>query len=452
MIGKLRRVRYYRGLLFQQGFFVRLQSRLCQTVRQWRISLLFLSLASPALAQDSAEQIFAAIEPAVFQIKIIETKSASQVALGTGFWLGDGLIATNYHVVANEILEPEKHRVEIEEQAGETLDLTVVTVDVINDLAVLRTDSDLTALTPFVLAEGEARQGSILYSLGNPHNIGMTVVQGNYNGFAEHSFVERIHFSGAVNAGMSGGPTVNAQAEVVGVNVASAGNQIGFLVPVKYLRALKHKAETLKPHYDLLEDMASQIATHTDAMIEEILSASWPSEDMGKARILGKVVDWMDCWGDSDDDPETGVMEIARGCNNADNVYVSGDLNTGFFEYEFFYKETPDWPVDAFYRQWRNDTSFAVPGNRAAKKHVGNYDCVDRLVTTRIGTPQVTTRRLSICMRAYKKLPGLYDVFYLGVTSDKSLRGVMDHFTLSGVTEASAKAFIRRFVEALTWQ
>ena len=440
MIGKLRRVRYYLGLFFQQGFFVRFQSRVYRSVRQWCASLLVLSLASPAFAQDSAEQIFAAIEPAVFQIKIIETKSASQVALGTGFWLGDGLIATNYHVVANEILEPEKHRVEIEKRTGDTLDLTVVTADVVNDLAVLRTDSDLSALTPFVLAAGEARQGSILYSLGNPHNIGMTVVQGNYNGFAEHSFVARIHFSGAVNAGMSG------------VNVASAGNQIGFLVPVKYLRALKSKAETLAPQYDLLEDMASQIATHTDAMIDEILSASWPNEDMGKARILGKVVDWMDCWGDSDDDPETGVMEIARGCNNADNVYVSGDLNTAFFEYEFFYKEAPDWPVDAFYRQWRNDTSFAVPGNRAAKQHVGNYDCVDRLVTTRSGTPEVTTRRLSICMRAYKKLPGLYDVFYMGVTSDKNTRGVMDHFTLSGVTQASAKEFIRRFVEALTWQ
>lgn len=430
---------------------MRLNKLLRRCLRRVCAGIVLWSGASACFGLESAEQIFAAIEPAVFQIQIIESKSASQVALGTGFWLGDGLVATNYHVVSNAILEPNKHRIQIK-QDSDPIALEVVTADVVNDLALLRTSADFAAVTPFKLAEQDARQGSILFSLGNPHNIGMTVVQGNYNGYAEHSFVDRIHFSGAINSGMSGGPTVNANAEVVGVNVASAGNQIGFLVPVKHLQALLDKARELPTTYRVLDDMALQIATNTDAMVAALLSATWPTETMGKATILGQIAQWMDCWGNSEDDPETRVTEIGRGCNNADSIYVSGDLNTGFFEYEYFYKEAESWPVDAFYRQWRDDTSFAVPGNRASKEHVHNYQCINRIVTTRELTPEAMTRRVSFCTRAYKQLPGLHDVFFIGVSNDKKRRGVMDHFTLSGVTEASANAFLEKFLGVLAWR
>ena len=77
-----------------------------------------------------------------------------------------------------------------------------------------------------------------IYSLGNPHDLGMILVPGTYNGLQKYSFYPRIHFTGAVNAGMSGGPTVDAAGKVVGVNVASAGNQLGFLVPADALQAL----------------------------------------------------------------------------------------------------------------------------------------------------------------------------------------------------------------------
>ena len=407
-------------------------------------------LSLPVSAQQSsAEQVFQAIESSVYQIQIIENHSASQVALGTGF-LVEGGIATNYHVVSNVVLEPEKHKAQILIE-DKIYGLAVRSVDVVNDLALLTSEEPLPG-APFKLAQTPAGQGSILYSLGNPHNIGMTVVQGNYNGLAEHSFFERIHFSGAVNSGMSGGPTVNNNAEVVGINVASAGNQIGFLVPVKFLEQLLEHAQTLDEGFNLLEHMAKQIAQTSDDMVAAILATQWPSEPMGKATILGKTVDWMECWGDSETDDETQVMEIARGCSSGDNIYVSHLLTTGYFEYEFFYKETPDWPTSAFYRHWRGDTASAVPGNRASKTHVGNYECTDTQVTTHKATPQQMRRRASYCVRPYKKLPGLYDVFFIGVTNDQNKYGVMDHFTLSGVTEASAQAFLARFVEVMAWQ
>lgn len=402
------------------------------------------------VASSGADEVFASLRDSVFQIRIIERKSGSQAALGTGFLIEDNVIATNYHVVSSDVLQPEKYRIELEVQ-GQSYSLSVLTVDVVNDLALLVGEELPELGTPFVLAQTPPNQGALLYSLGNPHNLGLTIVQGNYNGLVQHKFLDRIHYSGAINSGMSGGPTVDNQYQVVGINVASAGNQVGFLVPVAALQELKQKSLDLPPNYQILDDMAGQIARLTDAMLEDLLAAPWPVEPMGNAKILGKTVDWFDCWGNSNEDKDTGRLNISRGCNNADRIFLNHAFNTGFFEYEYHYFEAPDWPSASFYRFLRADTAGAVPGNDAGKDDVGNYLCKDAHVASASGEEQIV-RRVSYCVRPYKKLKGLYDVFFIGVSEDKERQAIMDHFTLSGVTESSSRQFLQRFIEVVTWQ
>lgn len=420
--------------------------------------LLLSSLASAATAANdeepaSADTIFSNLENSLFQIRIMEEKSGSQVALGSGFLVAGNRVATNYHVVSFVVLEPDKYRIEIDLHDVKQ-DLSVLTVDVVNDLALLTFDSspdDLPAI--FRLAEQLPRKGEVLYSLGNPHDLGMTIVAGNYNGLVDNKFLDRVHFSGAINSGMSGGPSVNRRSEVVGINVASAGNQVGFLVPVAALDRLLTRSESLPADYDVRLDMGQQIGSVTDEMMDSILAGEWKREEMGEAVILGEVVDWFDCWGNSDFDKETRTLEIARGCNNADNIFISDHFNTGFFEYEFYYLESEDWLAAAFYRQWRAHTAGARPGNKARKDDVENYSCVDRILETR--NPDNDTplrRRTSYCVRPYKQLKGLYDVFFMGASLDQKNRAVMDHFTLSGVTQSAAEGFLARFVEVMAWR
>ena len=63
----------------------------------------------------------------------------------------------------------------------------------------------------FEISDTTPTKGEELFSLGNPHDLGMIVVPGTYNGLKKESFNDRIHFTGSVNSGMSGGPVVNAQ-------------------------------------------------------------------------------------------------------------------------------------------------------------------------------------------------------------------------------------------------
>lgn len=401
-------------------------------------------------AQKQADQVFAELHNSVFQIRIKEINSGSQAALGTGFYIGDGRIATNYHVVSSDILDAERYQIEVD-IAGQSYPLQVEIVDVVNDLALLVGQQLPELGAAFRLALVPPNQGATLYALGNPHNLGLTIVQGNYNGLVEHKFLDRIHYSGAINAGMSGGPAVDSEYNVVGINVASAGNQVGFLVPVKALRNLVSRAASLGDQFDILDDMAKQIASTTDAMLEQFLAAQWPMETMGKVRILGKPVSWFDCWGDSEEDKQSRRLEISRGCNNGDDIFLSHNFNTAFFEYEYRYFYIPEWPEAAFYRYLRSASGGAVPANNVTKDDVENYVCENAHVVTDAADKSMR-RRVSYCLRAYKQLKGLYDVFYIGVTEDKGNSAVLDHFTLSGVTRASSQAFLEKFIGVLAWE
>ncbi|MEY4591097.1 MAG: hypothetical protein RL497_3173 [Pseudomonadota bacterium] len=408
---------------------------------------LLFALCGNHASAATADGVYSRYAPSLYQIRIMENRSGSRAALGSGFVVGDGkLVATNYHVVSHKVMEPDKYRIEID-LGGKAQVATIVRVDAVHDLALLALEGNAAFGDALGIAKHPPQKGEVLYSLGNPHDIGMTVVVGNYNGLVEHSPVEQIHFSGAINSGMSGGPTVNGDGQVIGVNVATAGNQIGFLVPGHYLQTLIEKAQ--KPlDKPLLTDMAEQIQTHTTTLLDQLLAQEWKPEPMGKVNIFAKAVPWVECWGNSDEKKEQGSLEVSRGCNSNNQLFLSDKFSTGFIEYEFFYFAAPGWPSSSVYRYMARNTSNAAPGNQVAKVHAGNFTCSDNWYRT----PQGGSKRISYCTRPYKQLPGLFDVFYIGVTSDRSHEVAMDHYTLAGVTQEASLRFLARFKEQMQWQ
>lgn len=410
------------------------------------VIVLLLPLGSVAVAA-TADGVYSRYAPSLYQIRIMENRSGSRAALGSGFVVSGGkLIATNYHVISNKVMEPDKYRIEID-LGGKPQIASIVRVDVVHDLALLAVDGAPAVGDALVIAKQTPQKGEVLYSLGNPHDIGMTVVVGNYNGLVEHSPIEQIHFSGAINSGMSGGPTVNGDGQIVGVNVATAGNQIGFLVPGHYLQTLIDKSQQPldKP---LFEDMAEQIKHHTTSLLDQILAQTWQAEAMGKVSIFAKAVPWVECWGNSEEKKDLGTLEVSRGCNSKNQMFLADKFSSGYIEYEFFYFAAPHWPSASVYRYMARNTASAMPGNQVAKVHAGNFTCSDNWYQS----PKGGTKRISYCTRPYKQLPGLFDVFYVGVTSDRNREVAMDHYTLSGVTQEASLRFFARFKEQMSWQ
>jgi len=78
------------------------------------------------------------------------------------------------------------------------------------------------------------------YCTRHPLSTGLAIVSGTYNGRAEGFYQHLIHYSGAINAGMSGGPAVDTDGAVMGVNVAvlREAQLIGLLIPEHFVRDL----------------------------------------------------------------------------------------------------------------------------------------------------------------------------------------------------------------------
>src|SRR5690606_12721451 len=132
--------------------------------------------------------------------------AASSAFHGTGFAVGDqGFIVTNYHVVSEAVLHPRRFRLEYLTSDGRRGRLRVHAVDVRNDLAVLKPQEDL-ALPPLRVRTDIPRPGARAYSIGFPLNLGLTITEGVANGVVASGFEQRIHYTGAINSGMSGGP------------------------------------------------------------------------------------------------------------------------------------------------------------------------------------------------------------------------------------------------------
>ncbi|MCB1635719.1 MAG: trypsin-like peptidase domain-containing protein, partial [Xanthomonadales bacterium] len=261
------------------------------------VLLLLLLIAVPLRAQDwSTEEIFARYKASIVQVRIIDGQGGEKSSLGSGFFVTDsGELVSNYHVVADLVDHPETYRAEYVLDDGGEGPLTLLHVDVVHDLALLRAED---VRRPFLAIESNLpAMGERLYAFGNPYDLGMTIIEGTYNGLLEKSLYERIHFSGSINPGMSGGPTVDRFGNVIGVNVATAGNQVSFLVPAKFLLGLLEGLDDPRP---LSERIGAQLRDNQQRYLSELTASPLATVSLGQYRVPGKVAPFVNCSSRSD--------------------------------------------------------------------------------------------------------------------------------------------------------
>lgn len=159
-----------------------------------------------------------------------------QRGVGSGVIISaDGTILTNNHVIDGA----DKVRVEMTDKR--TLEAKVIGADKLSDLAVLKIDAK--DLPHLALGDSDkVRIGDIVLAIGNPLGLGQTVTagiisaKGRRTGLSDGSFEDFLQTDAPINQGNSGGPLVNVNGELVGINSQilspSGGNiGIGFSIP-----------------------------------------------------------------------------------------------------------------------------------------------------------------------------------------------------------------------------
>lgn len=400
---------------------------------------------TPATSEN-AGTILARVRPAVIQIKGFFGSNTAQAFHGTGFAVApDGVFITNYHVVAEKVLYPDKYRLEYRAADGKTGRITVLAIDVRHDLAVVRAEGHAPA--PLKLEPVVPGKGSRAYSVGFPLDVGLTITEGVSNGRVEDSFDPRIHYSGAINGGMSGGPALNVAGSVIGVNVSGYifSQLVAFLVPAEHAQALLDGALKRKPvPGGVRKDVLVQLRGHAADLLGALDGAMATQANAGYT-LPAKLAPFIDCSASGDPAPDRPVNVVSIRCTAKAGLYVQQGLFGGNLFYTHHLVSTSKLDAWRFARQL-TDRAVAT-GGRGSRRHVGPFACEDRIVSLKGFDAGVL-----VCVRSYRKLEGLYD-FTVRVSSlNGSKRGFASHLDMYGLEFEPGMRFIKRYVDAMEWK
>jgi len=164
-----------------------------------------------------------------------------QVAQGSGFIISaDGYILTNNHLVG----DAEKVMVKLVD--GRELDAKIIGTDRGSDVAVIKIDSG--GLTFLELGDSDSLEvGEWVLAIGNPFGLTRTVTAGivsakGRSGMGLVDYEDFIQTDAAINFGNSGGPLLNLDGKVIGINTAIVGSSgnigIGFAIPVNMAKGI----------------------------------------------------------------------------------------------------------------------------------------------------------------------------------------------------------------------
>ena len=168
------------------------------------------------------------VEPSVVHIETdveLRSNASATVSSGAG-WVYDqaGHIVTNAHVVQNA------DTVSVEFYDGRVRRARVVGTDVYTDIAVVQIQSGDNVFPAQRSTQRLPQLGELVYAFGSPFGFKFSMSEGIVSGLGREAagsnviggYTNYIQTDAAVNPGNSGGPIVNTDAKVIGMNVAIA--------------------------------------------------------------------------------------------------------------------------------------------------------------------------------------------------------------------------------------
>ena len=225
--------------------------------------------------------------------------------LGSGFVLdGEGFIATNTHVVTNGQGLSRARQVFVDFADGNRVPARIVGTDPNADVALLKVDPKGLSLTPLELGRLEDLQvGDPVAAIGSPFgeeqslSVGViSALDRNIASLTDFGIGDAIQTDAAINRGNSGGPLLDAQGRVIGINAqirtsTGEGAGVGFAVPVDAVRrSLDLLREDGEAEYgylgvstqELYPQLADRLGLDVDvgALVSEVVDDS-PAEDAG---------------------------------------------------------------------------------------------------------------------------------------------------------------------------
>lgn len=422
----------------------------------WCLGAIFQSSvhAAPVTAQPQvqlptpssrAQTLYTAARDDLLQIRVLLKNGRTQSSVGSGFLIGtSNLVVTNYHVVSQIVINPDNYVGEFVDTHGKTGTVKLLAVDALHDLAVVSVSRQGTGYFKVPDELPKLVQGQYLYSLGNPLDLGFAISEGSYNGVIKRGFYGQLMFTGAINAGMSGGPNITQDGAVAGVNVSKRldGELVSFLVPVEYVRDLL-KTVNANAKVDFKKTVGQQLLAHQNALVDNLLATPLSVKSLGDYIVPVRESEQMRCWGRLNENKENPYDFNAVDCAMESAIYVSDQLQVGNIAIRHEFLTTNK--LNSLRFSTLISSSFANEnfGNNKDKNRTGPK-CNEAFVEN-----TSLPLRAVMCVRAYREFEGLYDFSLLTSTTDASLSNLQSRIDANGVSFENGLRITRTFLNAI---
>jgi len=228
-------------------------------------------------------------ESITFSVVNINTHSSANpyhqhsAGQGSGVIVGsDGYIVTNYHVVE----DADDYFVTLHDATQ--YPATLIGTDPTTDIAVLKIDRNLLHAATWG-DSGSLAAGDPVWAIGSPYGLDNSVSFGivsatSRDGIGRGSYDDLLQTDAALNPGNSGGPLVNAQGQLIGINMAIVGPShrgISFAIP-------SNKARNI---YEQIKEQGAVRRGWLGVQLHSVPPAILAQYDLSRGVLLHAVLD-----------------------------------------------------------------------------------------------------------------------------------------------------------------
>lgn len=251
--------------------------------------------SEPATADEQPATVTQVVKSSQDAVVMIQTEDGAGNVTGFGsgcFVSSFGVIATNLHV-----LEAEGEAISVKLRDGKTLPAEVIDVDPAHDVATIKVEGT-SYPTVKLSSTDEVQVGERVVAIGHPLGLENTVSEGIVSAVRKEGDDRVLQITAPISPGNSGGPLLNMQGEIIGINTATVleGQNLNFAIPIRYVKPLIHEypnpklADLLTEAYsENLEEVVyvTNTGTHYHRQQCQFLNASAIPLTRGEARQNG---------------------------------------------------------------------------------------------------------------------------------------------------------------------
>jgi hypothetical protein len=243
---------------------------------------------------------------------------------------------------------------------------------------------------------------------------------------------------------------LDATGRVVGVNVTIQGNDLSYLVPIKYLMELADETTWKDQTQGWQNIIQDQILKKYDYVFHKILQEKWPLEKFSSLKIPQNISPQdIKCWGRSkpEDLKEDQFYSYSqKWCESRNNIYLSSGFNTGTIGFSFVSMNSQSLNSLEFSKVYSDEFANSDFYPYATEKDVTEFKCETNFIELADHDWKGV-----YCVRQYKKFPKLHDVFLTFAVLDQPKHGHLIRIGLAGIDESLARQFLQKFLGGIQW-